>query len=103
MLDDLLVQASNNLHRSNAKTLGHHRYHVMNIDEFVAAFAAEFDDTPKSEFGPDTNYKNLDEWDSLLALSIIAMVDEAMGKRITGNELRTCNTIEELFNLVKPA
>ena len=73
----------------------------MTLDEFVKAFAAEFDDTPKEQFTPATNYKELDEWGSLVALSIISMVDDEMDKRLTGADLRSCSSIEELFNLVE--
>ena len=73
----------------------------MTLDEFVKAFAAEFDDTPEEQFTPATNYKELDEWGSLVALSIISMVDDEMDKRVTGADLRNCTTIEELYNLVE--
>lgn len=73
----------------------------MTLDEFVSAFAAEFDDTPEESFNADTRYKELDEWSSLVALSIISMVDDEMDKRLTGADLRSCSTIEELFNLVE--
>lgn len=72
----------------------------MNLDEFVKAFAAEFDETPEEQFKSTTVFKNLEEWGSLTALSIIAMVDDTLGKRITGADIRSCDTIEELFNLV---
>lgn len=73
----------------------------MTLDEFVKAFAAEFDDTPEEVFKPETNYRELDEWGSLVALSIISMVDDEMDKRLTGADLRSCSSIEELFNLVE--
>lgn len=73
----------------------------MTLDEFVKAFAAEFDDTPEESFKADTNYRELDEWGSLVALSIISMVDDEMDKRVTGADLRSCNTIEELYKLIE--
>ena len=73
----------------------------MTLDEFVKAFAAEFDDTPEEQFTPSTNYRELEEWSSLTALSIISMVDDNVDKTITGAELRSCKTIEELYNLVQ--
>lgn len=73
----------------------------MTLDEFVKAFAAEFDDTPEESFMADTHYRELDEWGSLVALSIISMVDDEMDKRLTGADLRKCATIEELYNLVE--
>jgi acyl carrier protein len=71
----------------------------MTLDEFVKAFAAEFDDTPAEQFTPATNYRELEEWGSLVALSIISMVDEEMDVQITGADLRNSKTIEELYNV----
>ena len=72
----------------------------MKLDEFVSNFAAEFDETPAEVFKPETDYKSLEEWNSLTALSIIAMVDDTYGKTITGANLRANKTIEELFNFI---
>lgn len=73
----------------------------MTLDEFVARFAEEFDETPEEEFKAETVFKDLDEWGSLTALSIISMVDEEYDKRVTGADLRSVSTIEELYNLVE--
>jgi len=73
----------------------------MTLDEFVSAFAAEFDETPEDQFNAETLFKELDEWSSLTALSIISMVDEAYDKQITGADIRSCSTIKELYNLVE--
>lgn len=72
----------------------------MTLNEFIEAFAAEFDDTEISEFKADTEFKTLDEWSSLTALSIISMVDEQLDKTITGADIRASKTIEDLYNLV---
>lgn len=72
----------------------------MELNEFVEVFAAEFDETPIEVFTPKTIFKDLEEWSSLTALSIIAMVDEKLEKRITGENIRQSNTIEDLFNIV---
>lgn len=71
----------------------------MTLDEFVSAFAAEFDETPEDQFKADTEFKTLEEWGSLTALSIISMVDENMDKIITGADIRASKTIEDLYNL----
>ncbi len=70
----------------------------MNLDDFIVAFAAEFEETEASEFKPDTVFKDLDEWGSLVALSIISMIDEEMDKSMTGADMRACNTIEDIYN-----
>jgi len=72
----------------------------MELKEFVTLFAEQFDDTPADAFSASTDYKALDEWGSLVALSVISMVDEEFEKRITGADIKKCTTIEELYNLV---
>ena len=69
--------------------------------EFIENLAEQFDDTDITEIQPNTEYQELDEWSSLTAMSIIAMVKTQYGKTITGREIRKCQTVEELFNLVK--
>ena len=73
----------------------------MDIKDFIINFAGEFDETPMEVFTPETDYKSLDEWNSLTALSIISMVDESYGKTITGADLRNNTTIQELANLIE--
>jgi len=73
----------------------------MTLDEFVTVFAEEFEETPAEQFKADTVYKKLDEWGSLTALSIIALAMENFEKKITGADLRACNTIEDLYNFIQ--
>lgn len=72
----------------------------MNLNEFIKKFAAEFDDTPESDFAANTEFKDLDEWSSLTALSIISMVDDEFDKNITGADIHSSKTIEDLYNLI---
>lgn len=73
----------------------------MELKDFIENFANQFDDTDASEFKAETVFKELDEWSSLIALSIIAMVDEEYDVTIKGDDIRNSNTIEDLFNAVK--
>jgi acyl carrier protein len=72
----------------------------MNIHEFIGAVADIFEETDCSLFQEDTQYQTLDEWDSITALSLIAMIKTKMGKIVTGKEIRSCHTINELFRLI---
>lgn len=72
----------------------------MDLINFVNDFSSEFIETPKKIFNGETNYKELPEWDSVLALSIISMIDDNYNKRISGAELRACNTIADLYNVI---
>lgn len=74
---------------------------VMNIQNFIENFAAQFDDTDASMLSVETKFKELDEWSSLIALSVIAMVDEEYDITISGDDIRNSNTIEDLFNAIQ--
>lgn len=73
----------------------------MELKDFIENFASQFDDTDVSQFSAETKFKELDEWSSLMALSIIAMVDEEYDVRIKGDDIRQVVTIADLFNIVK--
>lgn len=72
----------------------------MELKDFIEKFAEQFDETDASEFKADTEFKALDEWSSLTALSIIAMVDEEYDVALKGDDVRNAETIEDLFNVV---
>ena len=74
---------------------------IMILDEFVRLFADQFDDTDPAEITAETYFRELDEWSSLLALSIISMVDDNADVVITGADIRSCTTIEDLYNIVQ--
>ena len=73
----------------------------MEIEEFIEHFAEQFDDTELSEFKSETIFHDLDEYTSLIALSIILMIDEEYGVSIDAKEMSSAVTIEDLFNIVK--
>ena len=72
----------------------------MDLKEFIENFADQFDDTDPSEIKAETVFKELDEWSSLVALSVIAMVDEEYDVTLKGDDIRNSNTVEDLFNTV---
>ena len=73
----------------------------MELQEFVQNFANQFDDTDAELFTPSTKFRDLEEWSSLIGLSIILMVDEEYGITIGADDMKQAQTIEELFNIVK--
>ena len=73
----------------------------MEIKDFIEKFAEQFDETDISEFKPETVFHDLEEYTSLNALSIILMVDEEYNVTINGNDMQSCVTIQDLFNLVQ--
>lgn len=72
----------------------------MELKEFTEKFAEQFDETEESVFTPDVVFKELDEWSSLIALSVIAMVDEEYDIQLKSDDIIRAQTIRDLFNIV---
>lgn len=73
----------------------------MELQDFVQNFADQFDETDAAVFTPDTRFRDLDEWSSLIGLSIILMVDEEYGITLEAADMKKAETIEDLFNIVQ--
>lgn len=73
---------------------------MKTLADFIANFASQFDETEVSLFNADTKFRALEEWSSLTALSIMAMVDEEYHVQLKGDDIRNSQTIEDIFNIV---
>ena len=71
------------------------------MEKFIELFANLFDETDINVFTPQTKFKELEEWSSLIALSVILMVDEEYGITIEGKDIENVGAIEELFNTIE--
>ena len=72
----------------------------MDKNEFLANFADQFEDTDPSEIQFDTKFHDLDEWSSLVGMTVLAMAKVSYGKTISGEELKHCVTVEDVYNLI---
>ena len=73
---------------------------MKTLEKFVALFAEQFDETDPSTFKADTVFHELDEWSSLIGLSVIAMVDEEFDVALKGDDVKNSVTVEDLYNRV---
>ena len=72
----------------------------MELKDFVKEFAFQFDDTDPEEIQAETMFHDIEEWSSLIGMSVIALAKTQYGKTITGKEIRECETVEDLFKLI---
>ncbi|MBR3730778.1 MAG: acyl carrier protein [Bacteroidales bacterium] len=72
----------------------------MEIKEFIQNFADQLDDTEAEVLTPETEFRELDDWSSLAALSIIAMMYEEYKVSVDNETFKQANTIQDLFDLV---
>ena len=73
----------------------------MEIERFIDNFTELFDETDPTTITATTRFKDLKEWSSLVALSVIAMIDEEYDVEFRGDDIRGSNTVQDLFNIVK--
>ncbi len=75
-------------------------YKVMTVVEFTRLLEKEFEDIEEGTLIPSMNYREIPEFSSMHALILIALIDSEFDVLLNGEDLRSVNTIEELFNLV---
>lgn len=54
-------------------------------------------DTEEGTLVPETNLEDVDEWDSIAALSLIAMLDDNFGKTLPGKEIKALKTVGDIL------
>ena len=73
----------------------------MQIIEFISIFRGQLEIGDNIvEIDPQTNFQDLDDWDSLTALMVLDMIDDKYEVSLTGDELKECITIDDLYNLI---
>ena len=73
---------------------------MKSLEEFVELFAEQFDETDASLIKADTKFRDLDEWSSLIGLSLIAMADEEFEVALKGDDVKNAETVEDLYNTI---
>lgn len=73
---------------------------MKTLDEFVVLFAEQLEDTDPSTVTAQTKFRELEEWSSLLALTLISMVDEEFDVTLKGDDVKNSETIEDVYNVI---
>jgi acyl carrier protein len=73
----------------------------IEIGSFIRNFEEQFEHPVPGGIGPDTPFHDLAEWNSLQAVMVATSLDMNYGVTLTGEELRSARTIQDLFALVR--
>ena len=73
----------------------------MDLSDFIKNFANLFEETEPDNIKADTVYTELEDWDSVIVLSLITMIDEEYGVVVDVDEMSEAQTVEDLFNYVE--
>lgn len=72
----------------------------MTIENFIKELQQEvFLETEISLITTEVRFKDLDEWDSLTALSLIAYFDMNLGKKLSGDQIKSAITFQDLYKI----
>ncbi|MDF1547121.1 MAG: acyl carrier protein [Bacteroidales bacterium] len=72
----------------------------MELKKFITNLEDVFEDADPITIKPESSFRDLEGYSSLVALSIIAMADEMYNVKLKGDDIRKANTIEDLFNII---
>ena len=73
----------------------------MDIKDFICKFAEMLEIEDVDSLTPETEFRDLDEWSSISVMEFIAFADENYGKQIGDVHIKSCQTIQDLYNLMK--
>jgi acyl carrier protein len=73
----------------------------MELNDFIAKFANLFEETDPSSITADTVYSEIEEWDSVMVLLLVSMIDEEYGVIVDVEEMSETETVKDLFEYVK--
>lgn len=73
----------------------------MDQETFINNFAQIFDEVAPSDISMDMPFRDIEEWSSMAALGLLAMVEEEYGVRLNNQDIKTSNTIADLYHIVE--
>ena len=74
---------------------------LLNINTFLSFLMSELDIKEESFLDPSSVLLELEYWDSLKVMTLLAVCDETYNIELDPDELDDCKTTEDLYKLVK--
>jgi acyl carrier protein len=74
---------------------------MISIEDFTKQLEAELEDLEPGSLKPDTNYHEMDNWNSMYALLVIAFIDANFNVTLNAEDLRSTKTVRDLYSIVK--
>ena len=71
----------------------------MELNEKIQLLADMFELEPE-KINADTVLTDLDAWDSMSKLSLIVLMDDECGKKLTGEQIRDFVTVGDILNFM---
>lgn len=72
----------------------------MDRNDFIVKFAEQFEETEPGKITYETRFRDIEEWSSLVYLSIIMMLDREYDAAIDEDDFNKLETVEDIFNYI---
>jgi acyl carrier protein len=73
----------------------------MKIEDFIKLIEEQFEELKPGVLQPDSNFREVFEWNSINALIIIAMINTEYGVTIDAEDIRKSNTVQDIFSIIE--
>jgi acyl carrier protein len=73
----------------------------MELAEFIEAIKEEFEQEEQANVKAGAVFRDLESWNSMMALIIIAKIDSTYNVSISADELAEAKTFQDLFELTQ--
>jgi acyl carrier protein len=73
----------------------------VDLQDFITHFATQFEETDIAILRPKTRFRDLDEWSSLIGLSLMGMAKEEYNIILDIDDIRNSTTIQDLYEKIK--
>jgi acyl carrier protein len=70
------------------------------IEIFISKLETEIEELTPGTLQPETDYRQLPEWSSMHALILIALAETEYDVTLTGDDLRSAKTIQNIYSLI---
>ena len=74
---------------------------MIDENEFVRLLENEFEDVDEGSLKPDSSYREIPNFSSMYAIIIIAFIDNEVDVLLTGEDLRSTETIADLYAIIQ--
>lgn len=70
------------------------------IDDFIAVFRKELNADETVIITPETKFRELEEWSSLVAITMVAIAEGGLRRTFNMNDLNQCDTIRDFYEMI---
>ena len=74
---------------------------MVNKESFLGNFVEQLLEPDEVKIDMDTNFRDLDEWDSMTGMTILVMIQDEYKIDLPADHFRTLNTVGDIFDFVE--